>query len=233
MSDSIVISHNEDYKIFDSLINKKKKQIIPGPIGWVKVYLNSKKVFEGSNIIVAQGREFVAQKIFNINNKEDNTLRPDYRNHNLSHFAIGSGGATVSGDSITLNGPEITDTYLSEPISLGDSSYLDEPSNYTATGEDPLVHTYQESVKPITTHGGLFLEPVDYNTSEYYTKVKCTCVIPAGEPGILDPNASVEISEAGLYSVHNTDVKMFAHICFPPKWKEKESSITIYWYILC
>jgi len=231
MSENIVMNHNEDYKIWDSLRDTAKKQ--RGPVGWVQMYLDKKKVFEGNNLIVAQGREFVAQKIFNINNKEDASLRPDYRNHTISHFAVGSGGATVAGDDVTLNGPEITDTYLAEPISLGDAAYLNEPSSYTASGESPLVHTYEDAVKPITTHGELFLEPVTYDATEYYTKVKCSCIIPAGEPSVIDAAASVEISEAGLYFVNGSDVKMFAHICFAPKWKEKESQLTIYWFILC
>lgn len=238
MSENIIVTHHEDYKIFDKLKNQ-----VQGnhrlPVGWVRAYLhkNPKKLgepfYDGPNLIVAKGREFVAQKIFQVNIKEDDTSRPDYRSHKVSHFAIGSGGATVSGGDVTLNGPDIEDTYLYEVISLGNAAYLNEPSSYTASGESPLVHTYVDAVKPISTDGEIFLEPVTYGASEYYTKVKCTCVIPAGEPTMLDPGTSVEVSEAGLYFVNPAnDVQTFAHICFAPKWKELESQLTIFWYIL-
>ena len=47
------------------------------------------------------------------------------------------------------------------------------------------------------------------------------------------------MSEAGLYFVNEAladgdtnKVHMFAHICFAPKYKELESTLTIFWYIL-
>lgn len=238
MSENIEMVHHEDYRIFDKLGNQVRNNGKRLPVGWVRAFLHKdpKKLgspfYDGPNLIVAKGREFVAQKIFQVNVKEDETSRPDYRSHKVSHFAIGSGGATVVGDVVTLNGPDIEDTYLYEVVSLGNAVYLDEPSSYTAGGESPLVHTYEDAVKPITTDGEIFLEPVTYGASEYYTKVKCTCVIPAGEPTMLDPGTSVEVSEAGLYFVNASDVQMFAHICFAPKWKELESQLTIFWYIL-
>ena len=32
--------------------------------------------------------------------------------------------------------------------------------------------------------------------------------------------------------VSGSTAKLFSHICFAPKWKEKESVLTIQWYIL-
>ena len=246
MSNNVVLTHSEDYKIFDTLKNQAGKHPGKMPLGWVTAYLhkNSDKLgkpfYNGPNLILAKGREFVAQKIFGVNVKEDSTSRPDYRNHKVSHFALGSGGATCAGSTVTLNGPEIGDDAMYEIISLGNAAYLDEPSMYVASGETPLVHTYEDSVKPITTDGEVYLEPISYPSSpDYYTKVKCTCVIPAGEPSMLDPADSVQMSEAGLYFVNEAladgdtnKVHMFAHICFAPKYKELESTLTIFWYIL-
>lgn len=235
-----IISYNEDNKIFDKLetgkINKRSL-----PIGWVQVYLNSKKVFEGSNLIVAKGREFVAQKMFELSTMEDGTTRPNYYNYKITHFAIGSGGSTVNGNDFTLLGPLISDYHLYNPICLGDEIYLEEPSKLEDATESPIVHSYRNSVKPITTDGKIYIEPVSYEGSpDYYTKVKCVCVIPAGEPTPLSPGGAVQISEAGLYFVQpalaDTDIEklhMFAHICFPPKFKEKESRFEIHWYIIC
>ena len=111
MSDLII--QKEDYQIFDKLASDANKSPQKrGPIGWVEVLLNHKKVFEGNNLVVAQGREFVAQKLFSAIEIEDGA-RADWRNYSISHFGIGSGGATASGDSYTLLGPFICDQYLS------------------------------------------------------------------------------------------------------------------------
>jgi hypothetical protein len=229
----MVIFHEDDYKVFDTLLQQGKKKPKTGVLGWAQVLINHQKVFEGPNLVVAQGREFVAQKLFNINLFEGGN-RQDFRTYNISHFAIGSGGASASGSSYTLLGPYICDLALNQPIQLGNTAYLDEPSNHNS-GDG--IHVYSDAVKPITTDGEILLESDDYGggACTFYTKVKCVCKIPAGEPSGILSGESVQVSEAGLYFVEGTteNVKMFSHICFPPKWKEKESDLTINWYILC
>ncbi len=232
MSDLII--QKEDYKIFDKLASgSDKRPQKRGPIGWVEVLLNHRKVFEGNNLVVAQGREFVAQKLFEAIEIEGGT-RTDWRGYKISHFGIGSGGATASGNSYTLLGPHICDRNLSEPIQLGNTSFMDEPSGYD--GGDG-VHLAKDSLKPINQDGQILLEADDYGGGQctYYTKVKCVCKIPAGEPSGILAGQSVQVSEAGLYFMNPTtqDIQLFSHICFPPKWKEKESDLTINWYILC
>ena len=231
------IFHEDEYKIFDKLIQNRKNNHL-GPLGWVQVYLsrsdliNKTPSFEGHNLVVARGREFVAQKSFNLNTF-DGGIRADWRSHTITHFAVGSGGATVNNDIVDLNGPFICDTGLYEPSSLGNASYLEEPSTYSS-GDG--IHEYTDAVKPITTDGEVILELDNYTggttSCDYYTKVKCTCVVADGEPSALNPGSSVEISEAGLYFVNGTDAQMFSHICFAPKWTEKSSELIIIWYIL-
>ena len=224
------VFHEDDYKIFDKLADRKKTQP-SGPLGWVQVYFDKKLHVEKSNLVVARGREFVAQKSFQIINF-DGGVRTDWRSHIISHFAIGSGGATVNNDTVDLNGPFICDNGLYQPVSLGNTAFLDEPSTYSS-GDG--IHEYTNAVKPITTDGNLVLELADYTgdvSCSYYTKVKCTCAIIDGEPSGLNPGQSVEVSEAGLYFVNGTDAQMFSHICFAPKWKEQSSEILIVWYIL-
>lgn len=220
------IIYKEDYKIFDKLAENKQSN---GPIGWVRIFLNTKHGMvydEGSNLVIAQGREFVAQKVFDTNLYSGGT-RPDWRNYKISHFAVGAGGSTVLGSppTVTLNGPYICDTTLISTTSLGTAGYLTEPSGTVL------------SVKPIISDGGSsYLEPVSYTggsgSCSYYTKMKCTCIVPSGEPTTLAPGGTTKIDEAGLYFVYSASVYMFSHICFAPKWKEKESTLTIQWYIL-
>ena len=63
---------SDDYKIFDQLKDASRQKPKAGPLGWVRAYLQNKEdltrklFFEGPNMVVAQGRYFVAQKIFGL-----------------------------------------------------------------------------------------------------------------------------------------------------------------------
>lgn len=209
---------NDDYKIFDKLAEQsKQKTTKAGPLGWVRAFMQHKNqkerelFFEGSNMVVAQGRYFVAQKLFNI----ADTGITDYRNHIISHFSVGAGGATVDGDAVTLLGPHICDTSLYKPIGLG--STHNEPGNFdnTVLAEDLRdLYTSYGAVRPIDN---ISLVMEDYEESgigcSYKTKVKCECVVGAGDPPALMINGYVPISEAGLYFVNGNDAQMFAHVC--------------------
>lgn len=225
----------DEYRIFDKLAGAKSK--LTGPLGWVRIYLQDKLVEDRPNLVVAHGREFVAQKLFNLIDY-DTGQRTDWTNHKVSHFAIGSGGSVVNGEDVTLLGPNPCDSHLYKTISLGNVNYLPEPYVYDLdVGEDPLdIYKNTYAVKPITEdNGSIFLESslYDEGACEYYTKVRCTCIIPSGEPQNLSPGESVQISEASLYFINGNDAQIFSHVCFPPKYKAKEDTITILWYILC
>jgi len=219
---------SEEYKIFD-MLEHKMRQGARGPLGWVQIFLQTKKGLiydEGPNLVVAQGREYVAQRVFN-SYAYSGGSRPDWTSYVLSHFAVGSGGSLVAGSppSVTLNGPYICDTGLITATSLGIGGYLTEPGGTVL------------AVKAITASSGTkYLESVSYTgggtSCSYYTKMKCTCIIPNGEPSSLAPGGTTKIDEAGLYFVSGSTPKLFSHICFAPKWKEKESVLTIQWYIL-
>jgi len=240
-----VLNNNEvfvkdDYVIFDKLALEMKKRPGRGPIGWVQIFLQTKNGLvydEGSNLVSARGREFVAQKLFDCNTYVGGT-RTDWRKHLVSHFAVGSGGSTVSGGTVTLLGPYICDTQLIQGIDLGISGYLTEPGG-TITAVKPITSDFGSTVLEVQSYSGGIV------SCDYYTKIKNTCIVPSGEPFDLNPGESVKIDETGLYFVLNSaanpytdppiysDPQLFAHICFAPKWKEKESSLTIIWYILC
>ena len=226
----------DDYRIFDKLSEMSRKNPRPGPIGWVRAFLQKKGktdrelFFEGSNMVVAQGRYFVAQKIFGIGD-----TGTDYRDYLITHFSVGAGGATVDGDAVTLLGPHICDTSVYKPIGLG--STHNEPGMYDNSSlSDDLKELYTSygAVRPIDS---VTLVEEDYEETgvpcQYKTKVKCECIVGPGDPPALQINGYVPISEAGLYFVHGNDAKLFAHVCFPPKYKELESTLIIDWYVLC
>jgi len=211
----------EDYKIFDHLAKNSGRLS-----GWVRMFMADdqlrkigKPLVDAPNLIVAQGREFAAQKLFRVDSY-DGGSRPQLYDYKISHFAVGKQGATVDNNIVTILEPSVTDLHLGEAIDLGNGTYLTEPS-----GVD-------NAVKEIISDGSILLEPVTYDTATYYTQVKCNCVLNNTEPTSLNSNEAVEISEAGLYLVNNTTAKLFSHICFAPKWKEKSAQIIIEWYIL-
>lgn len=236
------IIHEDEYKIYDQLIKYKKTNNIIGPMGYVKLFIKNKMVFEGPNLVIAQGREFVAQKIFNTLDTNDTHEVEDWRYHFISHFGVGSGGSVIVGnDDYTLQGPYICDTHLYRPVSLGNTDYLNEQRPYD---EGDGIHRNEYVIKKIdnislisqTFPSQTF--PEGDPVCDQYTRIKCECRINAGEPIGLDPGESIQISEAGLYFTHfdgdnYSNPYMFAHICFAPKFKEKESPLGILWYILC
>lgn len=236
MSNNQKIILSDEYKIFDQLVKENRQKPKAGPLGWVRAYMQGKNdltrklFFEGPNMVVAQGRYFVAQKIFGVGDTEAN-----YTGYKVSHFGVGAGGATAQGDSVTLLGPHICDNTMYKPIKLGGTH--NEPVIYDNSAlDDDLKGLYSSygALKPIKT---VTLVSEDYEDGErecsYKSKVKCECVVGPGEPPALTVNGYVPISEAGLYFVSGATAKMFAHVCFPPKYKELDSTITIDWFILC
>lgn len=228
----------------------KKARINPGPQGFCQFYMNGEFVDQGSNLVVANGREYVAQRLFDEYNSSivDPSPIGDVRDRTIGLFAVGAGGAIVNANVSQLQGPIICSSNLVQAINLGNTSYLDEPFSYNIT--DPIQNPYDiynnnDAVKPIRVEaeGGIDLIYVDYGDCQAYTKVKCTCIIPSGEPNGLPTGGTVPISEAGLYFGLKTSgspevwdeatgALMFAHIMFHPKFKELESEFRILWYII-
>jgi hypothetical protein len=240
--DGLIVEHSDTFDLLDKLTFNKNKSIKSGPTGWVKMYLSKnghhEKIYDNHNLIVALGKEFVAQKVFDIYNTDEGTSRENFTNYAVSHFAVGSGGATDNSNVVELHAPHISDNGLAVPIRLGDELYLSEPKQVEKT--DSNIHSYHNAVKPIRSDGSIHLEAVNYENTVAYTKVLCTCLVPPGEPSGLQEGESVQISEAGLYFVDRTvanqnnpgAVKLFSRIAFSPKWLELESALTIFWYVL-
>ena len=212
----------DDHQIFEYLSSQKN----PFAKGWVKIYANHKKnkritpIFEGPNLISGNGREFSAQRLFNMNTGSTN----DYTKYKISGFGVGKGGATIVDAKPVLEDVTLDDTHLFSPISLK-NDYATEQSTGTAG-----------VIKPISTDGSIELVNGGYGTQDYFSKVKCTCIVANGEPTYLDAGESEQMSEAALYATNITNVEnniLFSHITFPPKWNEVENIFTIEWYIIC
>ena len=226
---------------FEKLIDFKTNNNIIGPVGWAQIFLNDELVEEKQNLVLGQGRSFGAQRLFDINMTDQHQLIENYRNHVISHFGVGSGGSVITVDNqYTLQGPHICDDFLYNPISLGNIGlYLNEDRDYYIDNLYNSHHCLKPIQEKVLLNTNFPTNPIIENQyiCNHYTKIRCLCRLESGEPYNLSSGESIQISEAGLYAV-NTDITnpkpiMFAHICFSPKFKEKEGTFGIKWNILC
>jgi len=174
-------------------------------IGIVEIYDDKKNLIERTNnLVVYNGREFVASKTFNIGN---------YTTWNITHFGVGKGG-TSDNDPTTKIGPEDNDTGLYNPLTLNKSN-----TSYLANG----------TLKPIDSTN-ITLEQ-DPNTSYHYTRIKINLTIdPTQEPDLLTPT---KINEAALFYTNSSGkYRIFAHVTFTDKYIEQNEKLYITWYIL-
>lgn len=237
-------SKKKSEKIFDNLLKMRIQK--KHPVGWVQLFdLSNKKklIFENHNLIVGVGRQYLSQKcLTSLTSPSGYSLTElpggctNYRNYELTHYAFGSGGAVYSGppDEFTLTGPDICNTSLSRPITFDVESYLDDPG-----GIDELdgLRKSAKSVKPINTGNNSYTYfernyPVNIPACSYYTQLQLTLFKEQGEFGPLASGQSIQVSEAGLYITNGTDAKLFARICFSPKFMEKEAQYGIEWYLI-
>jgi len=201
--------------------------------GVVRLFEDGKLVDEClENLVVANGRKFVAQRLFGTRHPSDAPVF-DWE---ISHFGVGSGGATMSGSSVNLIGPEVCDLDMNIPTPFSgnpvNSSHLESPGDLTR-GVDIIPH----AIKPIEPTGLIDIimtQDILCDAGPTFSYVRCVCVKSISEPNYL-PNEDdyIMINESGLYISDGTSTQIFAHICFPPKYVEKKSEFVIEWYILC
>jgi hypothetical protein len=233
--------------IFQNLY--KERIIKKHPVGWFQLFdLNkrNKLIYENHNLVTGIGRQYVSQKIVTSSLTETPsgyslTELPsgcdNLRLYELTHYAFGGGGAVYSGsiDDYDLTGPDVCDENLSRPITFNVESYLDDPGNVDELDD---IHVSSKSVKPINSGNNsyeYFLReyPTDDPVCSYYTQFQFTLFKEEGEFGPLEAGESVQVSEAGLYITYESSALLFARICFPPKFMEKEAQYGIEWYVLC
>lgn len=230
MNDTLVV-----HDLYNIITEKRKKQTSPF-LGLVRIFengvLNTDQASDGwlTNMTIAKGREFAAHSIFR-KQFHPGTIIGDASTFKVDSFGIGSGGSNVDiDDNVTLNGPSVCDIDLNSAIAINTNSL-------------PNSIGVAEVVKKIEVAGpgnlaGSITGEISTNSeyaacASYYTIVKCICVIDSQEPTYLNPGDVVKIDEAMLYATSTTNqVVPFAHICFAPKFIEKESVFTIEWYVI-
>jgi len=240
-------SKKESAEIFSSLQKKHTNH----PLGWFRLFdLKNKKrlLHQDHNLVVGLGRQYVAQKIVTSLSETPSggysltelpTGCDNLRDYEITHYGFGGGGATIYSDppdTYDLTGPDICDEYLSRPITFGVTSYFDDPQGYDELDD---IHKSEYAVKPIAAGNNTYEYaskeyPTDDPTCEYYTQLSFTLFKEEGEFGCLEAGESVQVSEMGLYITDSvSSALLFARICFPPKFMEKEGQYGLEWFILC
>ncbi len=229
-----MLTIQDRYRIKHLLKNKNNSPFV----GMVRIYkdgiLNTDQTKDGwlYNMTIGMGREFANQAIFKSYNASSSL--GNISTYHVNAFSVGSNGSSIdSSDNITLLGPQVCDVESSRPIALNTSCYKN---------RNGVVDVVKMIPIELITHE--WSDDIEFSdcSQTYLTITKCECIIEVGEPSELSTGDVVKIDEALLYATsptisHTTDattakVVPFAHICFAPKFVEKESLFKIEWFII-
>lgn len=225
------LTHHDHYRIKDIVKNKTSPFI-----GLVRVYengvLNTDQTEDGwlTNMTIGKGREFANQALFKMHTLTS-TLG-DISEHKIDHFGIGSGGSSVGANNeITLLGPSVCDEDLYIPTMLNTTCIANSSGNVNVVKKITSTIT---GILPGMIGQEISTDLEFTDCPLYYTITKCTCIVEPTEPTALNPGDITKIDEAVLYATDSNDQNPipFAHICFAPKFMEKEGTLTIEWYII-
>ena len=193
---------------------------IRSPKGFVEIYEvdseGNKKLIGKSNLVLYKGREWLAQRIVNINNPF--SLSPSAKDQFITWLGLGDGGVTL-GDPFNPNAPIMTDVGLYEEIMINtaDASSAD----YRLL---PEVGNYK-----------LPLDSVEFETDalndDTWLVIKITITIKTSDAN------DKQLSEAGLFTATSGDggfagpFNIFARVTFPSIVKTSDRRLIFSWYL--
>lgn len=193
------------------------------PKGWVEIWeedpkTGKKNLINKSNLIVYLGREFIVQRIFDVDNASATPTKDEF----LYWMGFGSGGVRPA-DPLVPTPPTLTDTDLNSlvMISATDSSAAD---YHVAGGDYPKTGFYKYPFDNVEFER-------DYNNEDKWLIGKITTTM-----GTALCNGE-QISEAGLYTAesrspgYSGQFSLFARVTFPTLIKTVDRRIVFIWYI--
>jgi len=199
------------------------------PTGYVEIYEedeNGKKKLLGKhNLVLYQGREWVAQKLVNKNNSgliTNLSTKEDF----LSWFGLGTGGV-IPGDPFNPSPPTLTDTELSEltMIIAIDSSAAD----YHLESEGGIYADKGDGNYKIPFDSVEFEQ--DVLNDDKWLVMKIITTVAAN---FANGN---QLSEAGLYVSSSTtggysgDFTLFSRVTFPSLVKTSDRRLIFSWFL--
>lgn len=224
--DNLTINVKDEYKMGDS-VDKKDSNQKTRPRGYVYIYSTPvnedenyelleergvEPIIDDDNLIVYPGREWVASRIFNVNNTN---ITPE-GSYFVGWFGIGTGGAPA-GDPFTPENPTLSDDSLDSPLPISETN-----SDYGDYQGDGYYKKQFESID---------FEQDEDNNDRWLT-AKATFILDTDDANWGDP-----INEAGLFIAENTNAghngpfALFSRITFSSFQKSDTRKITFVWYI--
>jgi len=188
------------------------------PEGYVEIYEikegEDKKLIGKSNLVVYQGREWIAERIFNTNNTNTPTSEAEF----ISWLGLGSGGAPV-GDPLNPTAPSSLNTDLDTEV----------PINTTgATLGDLRSGSYYKHPFDSIEY------QQDASNSNKWLIVKVTTTIGTNN---ANGSGSQNLNEAGLFTAasaaggYSGNFFMFSRVTFPTIVKDTSRQLMFMWYI--
>jgi len=201
-----------------------------GGFGRISIVDNPNSIDDFWNLVVFEGREFIASKVSNLESAGiDNSSR------RIAYFGVGSGGADKS-DSSVRYGPTLDDTDLREPKRFTDSGINTSDNGYKYMKDGFLKKLDKENSKIEAESHEYVNKDGDTVTDDRNTVVHYTIKIEKEE--MLEE--TFVFNEAGLYTMDydgegnpiNGSEKLFARLTTSNKEKERNEAILIEWYVL-
>lgn len=219
--ESTIVKINDIYndQYLKDSFNKKDNSNRVKPQGYVEIFeknmSGNEKLLGKNNLVVYQGREWIAERIFNVENSSTSTDKDEF----ISWFGIGQGGADIVNDPLTAYNPASGDTDLASEVGLGIG--VDAPGQYADfRSGDYFKHPFDSIV---------FEQ--DVNNNNEWLIVKITTTLNAE-----DANGNF-INEAGLFTStslsagHSGPFHIFSRVTFPTLVKNSDRQLVFVWYI--
>lgn len=206
----------------DNCLADSTRNIVPNrsPKGFVEIFEvdseGNKKLVGKCNLVLYKGREWLAQRMMNLNNVM--SISPSSKDEFISWLGLGDGGVTL-GDPFNPNAPVMTDTNLYNEVMINatDSSSAD----YRLIPEIGYYKIPFDSIEFET----------DNLNDDTWLVVKITITIKT-----TDANDK-QLSEAGLFTSSSTDgghsgpFNIFARVTFPSIVKTSDRRLIFTWYL--
>ena len=213
-----------DVCLGDSAMSKNEAE--RRPKGYVEIYdileNGEKKLLGRHNLVLYQGREWIAQKIVNQNNPALGDDEVSRRDHFISWFGLGDGGV-LPADPLDPVPPELTDEELYSRVMINatDSSAAD--YHVVSVG-------YPETGYYKIRFDSIEFEQDSLNDDKWLV-LKISTVV-----GVDDANGN-QLSEAGLFTSSSTSggwggpFFLFARVTFPSIIKTSDRRLIFTWYL--
>ena len=192
------------------------------PQGFVEIYEvgddGKKKLIGKSNLVVYQGREWLVQRIMNLNHSNVSSTKDEW----INWFGLGNGGV-LAADPLDPIPPTLTDTDLQSRVMIN-------ATDATAADYHVVSAGYPEEGFYKIAFDSVEFEQDPLNDDKWLvTKITVTV-------GVDDANDK-ELSEAGLFTSDSTSgghtgpFYLFARVTFPSIVKTSDRRLVFSWFL--